>query len=212
MKIACISDTHGQHHFDAMTLQMSEVKADLLLCAGDVSGTQGDGMDFVEWMGSLPFPYKVCTFGNHDFMYKSMQEYAKAYPDITFLNNEHVVIEGIKIYGSPYSLPYFDWCFMADEPMLKRIYGGINSDTNIILSHGAAYGILDQTWQGIHTGSRALLERIPDLKDLRLCVWGHIHEAYGQEVRDGVTYVNASLLNKNYRIKNKVIIYEYESR
>jgi Icc-related predicted phosphoesterase len=41
-----------------------------------------------------------------------------------------------------------------------------------------------------------LLNRLYDLKDLRLHVFGHIHESNGVLVRDPVTFVNAAICDR----------------
>jgi Icc-related predicted phosphoesterase len=54
-----------------------------------------------------------------------------------------------------------------------------------------------------------LRDRVAELKDLKLHVCGHIHEAYGRfETGNGVILVNASVLNHRYYMTNEPIIIE----
>ena len=74
---------------------------------------------------------------------------------------------GYKIYGSPWSLRFYDWAFNVDpgEPALK-IWKQIPSDTEILLTHGPPYGygdLLDGIFnpnKGQHCGDKDLLKEI----------------------------------------------------
>lgn len=70
-------------------------------------------------------------------------------------------------------------------------------------------GYLDVTMRGDGTGCPFLLERIAELKNLKLHVCGHIHEAYGRVVfPDGQVFINASVLDHNYEMRNRPVIIE----
>jgi Icc-related predicted phosphoesterase len=51
-----------------------------------------------------------------------------------------------------------------------------------------------------------LSEKIKNLSELKAHVFGHIHEAQGIVEKDGVTYVNASILDLYYEVKNPPVI------
>jgi Icc-related predicted phosphoesterase len=55
----------------------------------------------------------------------------------------------------------------------------------ILITHTPPYGVLDLTRRGINAGCESLLERMVKLKDLRLHVFGHIHEAAGHTTLTG---------------------------
>ena len=52
------------------------------------------------------------------------------------------------------------------------------------------------------------LAYIKALKDLKLNVFGHIHEAYGVEEVAGIKYVNASICTLQYQPTNAPIVVE----
>ncbi len=86
----------------------------------------------------------------------------------------------LKIWGIPYSLwfPQINpkcSAFTGSEEYLKSRYDLIPNDIDILISHSPAYGFLDQNTQGVHCGSKSLLESIKRIKP-RLVVHGHIHE------------------------------------
>jgi Icc-related predicted phosphoesterase len=46
--------------------------------------------------------------------------------------------------------------------------------------------------QGVRCGSEALMLAINNLPELKLVIFGHIHESRGIIIRDGIHYVNAA--------------------
>ena len=75
-------------------------------------------------------------------------------------------------------------------------------ETNILITHTPAYGILDKDIFGNNIGSRSLLERMNNLPNLRYHIFGHIHESAGKYVdyEKQRVYINASLLNEQYKL------------
>ncbi len=83
-----------------------------------------------------------------------------------------------KVYGSPYSSFFLDWGFNAKRgEESKAIWAKIPTDTDILITHGPAYGYNDKCESGFYSGCHDLLERVnKDLRSLRLLISGHIHE------------------------------------
>lgn len=81
----------------------------------------------------------------------------------------------------------------------------IPEDTDILITHSPPFGILDEA---MHThnyqsvGSKSLLARVHKIRP-RIHCFGHIHEAYGQYKADGVHFINASIMDVNYKPSNK---------
>ncbi|MEI6873153.1 MAG: UvrD-helicase domain-containing protein, partial [Verrucomicrobiota bacterium] len=72
---------------------------------------------------------------------------------IARLLNSGVTIEGLKIWGSPYSPRFFDWAFNCDRGEdIAQHWRLIPDDTDILITHGPPAGILDRTIQGDVTG------------------------------------------------------------
>lgn len=67
----------------------------------------------------------------------------------------------------------------------------------ISITHSPPNGILDDTGTQ-KVGSRSLLAKVQKLPKLKLHVFGHIHEGYGQQETHGVKFVNASFVNEYY--------------
>jgi Icc-related predicted phosphoesterase len=211
MKFIALSDTHGQHCSKKLNKFLQENPADVLLFAGDYQRNHFDnGIDFIDWLHELPFKYKVMTFGNHDGNWEYAVNRTRVYNDIIVLNNDSAIIEGIKIWGSPYSLIFMDWWFMKSDKELEEIYKYIPNDINILMTHTPAFGILDMTKDGILTGSMSLLNRIKELKKLKYHVGAHIHENGGKcENAYGIKFINTSILNEKYQLVNNPILFEF---
>jgi Icc-related predicted phosphoesterase len=130
---------------------------------------------------------------------------------ITYLNDSGVEIDGIKFWGSPVTPRFFDWAFNRDAD-IQYHWNMIPYDTNVLITHGPPYGILDLTVrEGKPVGCHYLRRRLFDLKDLKVHSFGHIHEGFGQQVGDdedfeGVHFVNASYLDHRYRAVNSPVI------
>ena len=106
---------------------------------------------------------------------------------------------GWKLYGSPWQPYFYDWGFNLHrgEP-LRQAWARIPNDTQVLLTHGPPYRILDQAKSGGSVGCEDLLERLRVVRPL-LHVFGHIHEACGAEKIDGTIFVNASTCSLRYR-------------
>lgn len=194
-----MSDTHDLHfRVDIASLP----KGDIFIHAGDFMkiSTEAELTRFRQFLGLLPYKHKIVIAGNHDFaldkvayeksLRQSKHAVFKANPVnsddeikklkavCTYLEHEAVEVEGLKIFGSPYSPEFYDWGFMYSEKEGEKLWSMIPEKTDILITHGPPYGILDTNIQNQHTGCPHLLERVLAIKP-RLHVFGHIHQAYG---------------------------------
>jgi Icc-related predicted phosphoesterase len=121
-----------------------------------------------------------------------------------------VEIEGLRIWGSPYTPKFQSWYFMKDRgyPM-KENWKEIPTELDLLLTHGPPYGILDTNINGINTGCRDLLDAIFE-RPPRYNIFGHIHEAYGTKEVLGIKtkFMNCSYLDENYIPKNRFQIFD----
>lgn len=207
MKITCISDTHNKHnHIPTKYL----AGGDCLIHSGDVSGrgSRYEVEEFLKWFNELPYTHKILISGNHDFFFEEaskeeVDETMSKYPNIIYLNDSGVEIEGFKIWGSPVQPWFYNWAFNRKGTDICKHWDLIPLDTNILITHGPAKGYLDMTLNGDVTGCPYLLDKISELKNLKLFVHGHIHEAYGRvDFPDGGIFLNASVLDARYVMKN----------
>lgn len=88
---------------------------------------------------------------------------------------------------------------MHGSSTISTHWDAIPDDTDVLITHGPAYGVLDAVLPdkeqvGCPQLRRALETRLHP----KLHVFGHIHEAYGQVVEGTLTSVNASFLDHRY--------------
>lgn len=207
MKFTVISDTHGKHE----NLFLPE--ADVLIHAGDVSqrGKESEVTDFLNWFKKQDHEFKIFIAGNHDFFFERED---KAYirklipKNVIYLNDKSVLINGIKIWGSPITPWFYDWAFNRNRGTdISKHWNLIPANTDVLITHGPVYGILDQTTHGEHVGCEDLLKKIKEINP-KVHICGHIHEAYGSIEKSGTTFINASVLNERYVLKNSPLTFE----
>jgi len=213
MKIAAFSDCHEQ--FKAIKFPKD---FDLLICAGDFT-YRGDYFairDFLEELRALEKP-TIIVAGNHELTLDKINSsenqliniYCRPEANQFYLKNQGIDFLGYKIWGSPYTPWFHDWAFNAPRDNIQEHWDKIPLDTEILVLHGPPYGILDYTDTGNNVGCEALLSTIKTkLKKLKVCIFGHIHESYGQVEIDGVRYYNVSICNRNYKPVNPATIIE----
>lgn len=218
MRIVAFSDIHCQHR------NLKVPNGDVLICAGDITfnGELDVLEDFANWMGSLPHTYKCVIAGNHDGSLKinhpDRAKILKFFNDagIIYLQDSSVGIEGLKFYGSPASPIYGNYAFTYERGKeIAEVWSKIPDDVDILISHGPSHGILDLAYRNINgfgyydnAGCEELRKTIDArLKNLKLHICGHLHHNGGKkEIHNGITYVNAAVLNDQYQLVNKSVI------
>ena len=230
MKITFISDTHNKHNQITKDLLGGE----LLLHAGDISsmGYKHEIEDFCKWYNSLEnYDFKMFIAGNHDWGFidrepffvhrsvlipKSTEEILNSYKNFEYLRDSSVEVQigdekPVKIYGSPWQPEFFDWAFNLPRKgeELKRRWNNIPTDTDILITHGPAYGYLDKViGRTDHLGCELLADRIKEIKP-KIHVCGHIHTGYGYTFDGDTHYINASVLNEQYVYSNKPLTIDW---
>lgn len=211
MRFVCTSDIHNRQG------EITMPEGDCLIIAGDMTGT-GDYQQlykFGQWLSFQDYKHKVIIAGNHDI---GLQEWRDLIlnecfpPDVIYLEDSGVELEGIKIYGTPWMPFYNDWAFMKEEWLLAPHYNAIPDDTEILITHCPPNSILDLTLKDCRYGSTNLYERIKRLPALRHHVFGHIHESAGIEVIGDVTFHNVAALDRSYQYKNPPQVFDYDTR
>jgi predicted phosphodiesterase len=188
LRIVVVSDTHSSYP--------DVPPGDIFIHCGDFSnrGTLSEVDTFCGYIKSLPFKHKIVIAGNHDVCLDQ-----KSYPELRkkftiddadadkartklkavciYLEHEYTEVEGIRIFGSPYTPAFSNWAFMYRADQAKQIWGIENSPLDILITHGPPYGILDEV-SGKPQGCPELLSLIKRLKP-KYHLFGHIHENYG---------------------------------
>jgi Icc-related predicted phosphoesterase len=215
MKVVCISDTHNKHE------QIEIPECDLLLHTGDFSsrGYKHEFQNFVKWLDKQPAKHKVFISGNHDYICQKEREFVAEFVadyDVHYLLDSSVEIEGLKIYGSPWQPWFHNWAFnfnKNDHAQAISTWAKIPDDTDVLLTHGPPYKVLDRVARVMHAGEdpnvgcKFLLGRVMEVKP-KLHVFGHIHEAYGQLEHNGTLFINAASCTLQYQPTNLATVTE----
>ena len=212
MKVWVISDTHNEH--DKLLVPKG---IDLVIHAGDAANhksreiNSNEMLNFVQWFESLPIKYKIFTGGNHDTSLESYwrkDDFAKR--GIILLINETITIEGIKIFGSPYS-PTFNvgWAFNCHRGKIGKHWSHIPLDADIVVTHTPAKYLLDTTDNGPQ-GCGALRSMLYKVNP-KFHICGHIHDMGGHSATNqylDTVFVNAAVVNNQHTVINNGHIIE----
>jgi hypothetical protein len=219
-KITVISDTHGKHAQITRDLP----GGDILIHAGDFMNAGWDkeeAIEFFNWFDAIPnYDTKVFIAGNHD---RIMQDdptwatgYLTAYKTIEYLADAELGVyhddlngegaeDNIHIYGSPWQPEFHNWAFNLPRngDALKARWEAIPAQTDILVTHGPAFGFLDIPGFGVphNVGCELLRLRIDELRP-KIHVCGHIHGSAGYYFNGHTHFFNASVLNERYTYAN----------
>lgn len=186
MKILHLSDTHNCHN------RLRDLpEADVVVHSGDfcMVGTEQEAIDFMNWFCDLPYRQKIFICGNHDAcLYGANIEGLDS--NVHYLCNSGIEIEGIKFYG----ISMFTEDCISDRQ--NRNYSNIPIDTDVLITHSPAFGILDFD-DNIHYGSEELLTRLSAL-NLRAHLFGHIHANHGITTIGNTIFSNGAIMNTDY--------------
>lgn len=227
MKIVAISDVHGKWN----KLQIPE--CDILISAGDYSfrGEKHMVENFHKWLNKQEAGYIISGQGNHELWveknFAEAKEIAeKACPGVHFIGDAQTInIEGIKIFVSACTPWFYDWAWNrarslgeAQHRQIKYIgdeWAKIEPDTNILVTHGPPYEILDEllyvdgTPKGQFVGCDILAKKITQIKP-DLHIFGHIHCGYGQKHLNGTSYYNVAICDEMYMASNPITVIDYK--
>lgn len=211
MKIVAIADIHSKYRktFDNL------VEGDTLVIAGDITrrGRLGDLNSFLGKLAKHRKMWKhvVMIAGNHDHCFAREDEKEIAFTlmdgmNITYLEDSGATLDGVKFYGSPYAPKYGNWSFylMRQSPELVEKWKKIPDDTDVLITHGPPYGVLDSTISGHRAGCEILRRQVEWRVKPKAHIFGHIHEGYGSEN----FYYNVSTNDAFYAYKNPPMIIE----
>lgn len=216
--ITAISDTHTMHE----ELNGMPESGDILIHCGDLSGHSypSELEEFNLWLSKLNYRHKIVIPGNHDRIFEKNEAQARALlSEATVLIDQSIEVEGIKIYGSPWTPKFGHWSFMRPISELKEKWENIPSDLDILVTHGPPETILDEVMDYVphlggyevrHTGCPNLFKKVMETKP-KYHIFGHIHEGHGAKVVGETVFLNVACLNELYRPVNPVTVFAVDN-
>lgn len=212
MRIVATADLHGA---------FPEIpECDLLLIAGDVCPVEGSHevyeqrawlrTVFSKWLEAVPAKEVVWIAGNHDFACEApgFRRIADDMPG-HYLIDSGVELEGLSIYGTPWTPNLRNWAFYAKDRKFELVADAIPVNTDILVLHSPPRGLqLDgghPEWAAPFVASKL------QTKPPRLCVFGHIHEGYGTRATGGVEWANVAYMDEDYNPVNPPMVFEWPS-
>jgi len=228
MRIVAISDTHTKER------EIVIPNGDVLVHAGDFTykGRMDEITDFLDWFLELPHKHKVFIAGNHDitldpgirkisksflpvhWIEKIFFDRVKDAENVHYLDDSGVTIEGINFWGSAATPTFgYGWGFNYDRgPEIDKIWEKIPMDTDILITHGPPFGMLDAVKYGstLGVGCSNLSGRISE-RNIKAHFFGHIHESYGHAQDSGTHYFNCCALDEDYYPSNFPWIVDIEN-
>lgn len=207
MKLVAISDIHG---YLIPEEQMPD--GDLLVIAGDVCPFKGGHSiktqtkwlidNFSSWLRLMKKKYGQVVWigGNHDFALDEIDAAWGTPSGTVYLRDMTVKVNGLVIHGTPWSVEFGRWAFMKPDMDLIDYYASIPDDAEIVVSHTPPWSVLDANRNGNPCGSKALLDKLDTLANLKWVICGHIHEEGGgiAELSSGAKVANVSILDEFY--------------
>jgi len=215
LHVVAISDLHGK-------LPNNIPICDVLIIAGDICPVYDHSHwfqkqwligEFNDWLKNQPAKHIVGVAGNHDLIFEDQLK-GTYIPKLAweYLCDSYIIIDNKKFYGHPWTSRFCDWAFNMNDLDLAVKDNNIPDDTNVLITHGPPYGILD-TVEGVkilnngkiereYLGSKSLKNRVNQLNNLDLHVFGHIHSSYGSIkpfINKHTIFVNASIINEAYK-------------
>lgn len=198
MKLVIISDTHQREPLLP--------DGDVLIHCGDLTfhGGLKESIRQLDWIARQSHRRKIVIAGNHEIGWESESNrnwLFRDYPTITYLHNSGVEFEGIRFWGSPIQPYFYNWAFQLQRDQLAEHWKQIPQGTDVLITHGPPAGFGDTNEHDERFGDRDLLNRVWQVKPEIHC-YGHAHHGYGQWKVNGVHFINASVLDEGYNLRN----------
>ncbi len=190
MRVYAVADIHGKNErFERIRDNLSDLKADILVLAGDISNFTKPGK-ILSRFNALPVPVLVIR-GNSDL--KRVDHLFTAFPNCIPIHALCTNIRSIPFVGINGTLPIpfrSRICFF-EKMRLQKIEPLLSTQT-VLVTHTPPYGYQDLVMGRYHAGSMGLLKLIKKSQP-QVVICGHIHEDDGISTIGKTRVVNCAL-------------------
>lgn len=214
MKIVATSDLHNcLPEFDELSGDVLTISGDIVTAFGCSSDQQANFINnaFNPWCKKMKekFNHIIIIAGNHDLVLQHRKDLINFNGDFIYLEDSGVEIDGVFFYGVPWTKPFFNWAFNAEDIDRKKVWDKVPEKTDILLSHGPPrMGNLDSvknrysSFKHDYAGDCILNECIIRVQP-SFVFCGHIHENSGEDIQVNSTRIhNVSYLGPDYEEPN----------
>lgn len=227
VRIVHVSDTH-LHHAEYLKRLPA---GDILVHSGDFCTIGWSRVaktpDYNEhirqindFFSKVPHKHKIFVAGNHDMAIagRKQEDVQKMLPEVTYLQDSGITVEGIHFYGSPwtaYNWKSYNRAFVRKWGKFEHHWNDIPTETDVLVTHIPPFGVQDMRREGFslfrrrrrgtcdvcskiheglfHQGCQRLRETILNRVRPKLHCFGHLHGSSGVKVTDDTTFSNAAL-------------------
>ncbi len=183
MMLLAFVDTHGDMR-SLRKLKKKAAKADLVLCAGDITVFENHMRLILHEINSFNKPVLIIP-GNHEGE-KKLRLMCKHYKNLVYLHKEVYELENIFFAG--WGGGGFSLRDKKFEKFAIRLKKRIPGKKLILMLHAPPYGNKTDLVMGEHSGSKSFRDFIRQEKPL-LVVCGHLHENAGVKDKIGKTTI-----------------------
>jgi Icc-related predicted phosphoesterase len=181
LRILAFSDLHRDRDRARKLVDLAR-EADVVVAAGDFASMHIGLGRTVDVLSRIEQPAIVVP-GNNETE-SALRSACLKWPSATVLHGDGTSVDGVEFFGLGCGIPVTPFPWSADltdaqaAPLLSRC-----PEHAVLVVHSPPKGYVDRAW-GRHLGSTAILSAI-EVKQPRLALCGHIHEAWGQEATVG---------------------------
>ena len=139
----------------------------------------------------------------------ALDELLDLFSKFTYLNDQSVTIEGINFFGSPITEEHGIKGFQISAKELETHWDIIPENTDVLMTHGPPFEILDLTKRKENAGCKYLRAAVERVKP-RFHFFGHIHDGRGVEKVGETTYCNAACKIQLLNNELPYFVFDYE--
>lgn len=183
MKLLCFSDLHRDAEAAARLVDAA-AEVDCLIGAGDFATCRQGIEDVIEVLEQVTKP-TVLVPGNGE-SYEELVAATHGWEAAHVLHGSGCQIAGVEFWGVGGGIPvtpFGAWSYDFDEQQAAELLADC-PDQGVLVVHSPPLRTVDIDTGGEPRGSQAIRQAV-EQKRPRLVVCGHIHHAWGKEVRLG---------------------------
>lgn len=179
MKILAFVDIHGNKAAVQRLSKLAE-KADLLICAGDLTNFGADLNNLLKILDKANITTLI-IHGNHETA-QQINKASKNFKNIKFIHNKLIIINNYSFFG--YGGGGFEQKDKALEDQIKKIKNKIS----VFVTHQPPYSTKLDKINNHHAGSKSIAKFIKELNP-RFNICGHLHENINKKDRINKTFI-----------------------